>query len=200
MDASPRRLTILALRVVTLALIASCESQDARLAEYAQQATQQQALQNERMAQQTEAVTKQSAQIAAAAHDLVEQDAAARRELMQAHDKLHEQQHAERTVLDQQRQQLDQERRIAANAALRAPVVAQAVITGATVLAALLPLLVTVYALRRIPAQKPLNDLLDEHVIEGLINPRRCELDWKANPSVPGSRLIAGSHDQVAPD
>jgi cell division protein ZapA (FtsZ GTPase activity inhibitor) len=78
------------IRHVTLALIqtlmvmAGCESHDRRLADYAQRASEQQARQNERMAKQSETVTRQSQELVSAAHELVEQDAAARRELIQA--------------------------------------------------------------------------------------------------------------------
>src|SRR5437764_10542596 len=98
------------LMTLPLILMASCESEDRRLAEYAQRATDQQARQNERMAQQSEAIVKQSQEVTAAAHDLVEQDAAARRDLIQAQDKLQQQRHVERVSLDSQRQQLDAER------------------------------------------------------------------------------------------
>src|SRR4051812_43723003 len=54
--------------MLTMMLIASCESQDRRLAEYAQRATEQQARQNERMAQQSEAVARQSQEVSAASH------------------------------------------------------------------------------------------------------------------------------------
>lgn len=87
----------------------------------------------------------------ATAREFVEQDAAARRELIQAQDKLQQQGHLELVSLDGQRQQFDAERKAAANAAVCDPVIARAIISGGSILAALLPLLVTLYALRRLP-------------------------------------------------
>src|SRR5687768_16923662 len=101
----PIRLLAL-LKILTLIAITSCESQDRRLAEYAQRATDQQARQNKQIADQAQAVARQSEVLASAAHDLVVQDAAARRELIQAHDKLQSQNQVERTMLDRQREQV----------------------------------------------------------------------------------------------
>ena len=66
--------------VTILTLIAGCESRDQRLVEYATRASAQQARQNEHLAEQSRSVTRQGEQLASATHDLVEQDAAARRE------------------------------------------------------------------------------------------------------------------------
>jgi hypothetical protein len=182
-----------ALGTMTLILIASCESQDRRLADYAQRATEQQARQNERMAQQAEILAKQSQEVTAAAHDLVEQDAAARRELIQAQDTLHQQIHVERVSLDTQRQLLDSERKAAANAAVRDPVVAQALIAGLLIVAALLPLLVTVYALRRLPETRPTDELLENALLENFIT-SEAALDFRHPP--PTARSLFGPTDQ----
>jgi len=148
-------------------MMTGCDSSDERLARYAQQATEQQARQNERMAQQSEAVARQSQELASAAHQLVEQDATARRELLDAHDKLQAHQQSERSTLNRQREELDAERKEFAQASIRDPVIARAMITTALALAALLPLLVTVYALRRLPEQS----LSDELLADALLNP-----------------------------
>src|SRR4051794_13559767 len=157
------------LTMVAVIVLASCESQDRRLAEFAQRATEQQARQNERMTQQSEAIAKQSQEVTETAHDLVEQDAAARRDLIQAQDKLQQQNHAERASIDDQRRQLDVERKVATQAAARDPVIAQAIISGALALAALLPVLVTLYALWRLPEQRPMDELLEITLLEGVV-------------------------------
>jgi hypothetical protein len=156
--------------------IASCESQDPRLAEIVQRASEQQARQNERMAQQSEAVVKQSQEVAAAAHDLVEQDATARRELIEAHNRLQVQHQAERVDLDQQREEIHIERRASALAAVRDPVIARAVIAGGLFLAALLPLLVTLYALKQLPQQAAADELLTNVLFAPLTADQRSDM------------------------
>jgi hypothetical protein len=158
------------LRLILMVMaIAGCDSQDRRLAEYAQRATDQQARQNERMAQQAEAVARQGQEVAAAAHNLVEQDAAARRELIQAQDRLHQQNHVERSRLNHQREQVEAERKAASAAAVRDPVIAEAVVTAGLILATLLPLLVTIYAIRRLPERSPVDELLSDTLLQGLV-------------------------------
>jgi hypothetical protein len=157
--------------LVILAAIAvpGCESADRRLAEFAERATQQQAQQNERIAEQSETVASQSHEMATAAHKLVEQDAAARREMIEAHGQLQQQVFQERSSVDRQREQLEIERRTVLTAAVREPVIAQAIIAGALILSALLPLLVTAYAIRRLPDQSPADELLAD-TLEGLLS------------------------------
>jgi hypothetical protein len=134
-----------------LILMTGCSSRDERLAEYAERASAQQARQNETMARQSEQVAKQSAEVASAARELVNQDATARRDLLHAQEQLQQQHHEQQAGLDQQRQELHTEREAAVKAAQREPVIAQALIVVGVILAALLPLIVTAYALRRLP-------------------------------------------------
>jgi len=150
-------------------IMAGCESHNRRLADYAQRATEQQARQNERMAQQSETVTRQSQELVSAAHELVEQDAAARRELIQAQENLQQKIHEERTGVDRQREQLEAERKSAARAAIREPLIAQAVFTIGMIVAALLPLIVTALAIWRLPDQTPADELLSHELFEGLV-------------------------------
>lgn len=157
-------------KMLIMLLVSGCESTDRRLADMAQQATAQQTRQNDRMAQQSEAIVKQSQEVAAAANQLVAQDAAARRELWQAHAQLQQQHQTERSSLDRQREQLEGERKAAAQAAIRDPVVAQAIVSAGLFLAALLPLLVALYAIQRLPEQRPTSEWLDQDLLEGLID------------------------------
>jgi hypothetical protein len=171
----------------------SCESPDQRHLELVQRLAEQEARQSERFVQQAQTVVQQSQEVTAAAHDLVEQDAAARRELIQAQDKLHQQHHSERIALNEQRQKLDAERKAAAQAAVRDPVIANAIITCGLVMAALLPLLVTLYALMRLPEQRPMDELLVDPLIEELVvgGPTRLPPAPEAPslPQVGGTRL-----------
>jgi hypothetical protein len=162
-----RRIAILP--SLAMLLLASCESPDERLAAYAQRASDEQARQNHRMAQQSEATTRQNQELIAAAHKLVEQDAAARRELIQAQDSFRRESYDDRKELDRQRAALEADRSAAAKAAVRAPVIAQALISGGLVLAALLPLLVTAYALKRLPEQQVGHELFGGAMLELLV-------------------------------
>src|SRR4051794_3725876 len=78
----------------------SCESTDHRLAEFAQRTNEQQVRQNERLAELATVMVQQSHEVTRPAHDLVEEDAAARRELLEAHQRFQQQTHAERAGLD----------------------------------------------------------------------------------------------------
>jgi hypothetical protein len=153
--------------------IASCESGDQRLAEYARQSVEQQARQNETMARQSEQVVEHSAELAKTAQSLVEQDASARREMIESHARLQSELHGERRRLDSQRQQLHDERKAATAAMIREPVISQAIITTGLILAALVPLLVTAYALRRLPNPGPSDQLLAETLIESFESDHR---------------------------
>ena len=156
------------LLAVSLILAIGCESRDERLAEYAKQAMDQQARQNEQMAQQSQAVARQSQELASASKQLVEQDAIARRELLQSHERLEGGLDEQRSTLDHQRQDSQTERQAVAAAAIREPVIAQAIVVVGLILAALLPLLVTAYAIRRLPDPGPSDTLLAETLIENL--------------------------------
>jgi hypothetical protein len=162
------RVTLATVLTGMLIPITGCESRDERLASYAQQAIDQQARQNEEMARQSQQVALQSGELAKAAHHLVEQDAAARRELIEAQSNLQTQLHDERTRIDVQRQELHAQRQAAAGAAIRAPVIAHAIVVTGLILATLLPLILTAYALRRLPDPGPSESLLAETVIESL--------------------------------
>jgi len=158
-----RRMTLIRglLLVTTVILMSGCESRDEQLADYAQQATQQQARQNEAMA-------KQSQELASAAHELVEQDATARREMIQAHERVQDQLQEQQAGLDQQRQVLHVERKEAAQAAVRDPIIAEALIVTGLILATLLPLIVTAYALHRLPDHSPTEALLANALLDEL--------------------------------
>jgi hypothetical protein len=154
--------------IVILVLATGCESRDQRLADFAGQALDQQARQNEEMARQSEQVAQQSNELAKAAHSLVEQDAQARRELIQAQTDLQSQFHEERTGLDAQRQELHAEQKAVAASAIREPMIAQAILVVGLLLATLLPLLVTAYAIRRLPDPGPSDTFVAEALIESL--------------------------------
>ena len=85
----------LAMLTMTLLLAAGCaDSGDERFRQLAQQALYEQSEQNKRLAEQ-------SSQIAEASRRLVEGDAAARKDLLEAQKQLTSELHAERANLDQ---------------------------------------------------------------------------------------------------
>jgi hypothetical protein len=156
------------LPIVMLILTSGCESQDQRLVDYAQEATERQAEQNRAIANQSEKVTEQGQQLAETAQKLVEQDAIARRELIQAHDRSQQHLDEQQASVDQQRAALHAERQAVAKAALREPVIARALIVTGLILATLLPLIVTAYALYRLPDSNPQEALLSSALLDEL--------------------------------
>jgi hypothetical protein len=175
-------------------LLIGCSSENERLAEFAQQATEQQARQNEEMARQSRQVAEQGHELAKTAQSLVEQDAAARREMIQAHSELQSDLQEERTKLDTQRQELHVERQEVAKASIRDPVIAQAILATGLVLAALLPLVVTAYALRRLPDPEPTGTFLADTLIENLDGELRLGSSCSVPelPPGPGAPLLGG--------
>jgi len=187
--------------LLTLAAIGmlGCETADHRLVEYAQRATEQQVRQNERIAQQSETVAHQSLELASATHQLVEQDAAARRELIRAQNQLQQQNQVERSALNRQREKLAAEEKTALAAATRDPVIAQAIITAGLFLASLLPLLVTVYALRRLPVQAPLDEVLTESLLDQLVAGQLSLLGTGLEPPLLPGQTALQSDDSDQP-
>ena len=144
---------------------ARCNSSERRLAELAEQSRAQAVRHNEQLVQQAQVVAETSRTLVSASQELVEQDAAARRELLQAQGNWAEQQQLERKAIAAEQRALQDERRAAAVAAVRDPVVAQAVISGCLALTALLPLLVALYALARMPTRELSDDLENEPLL-----------------------------------
>ena len=132
------RMTLLA----ALALAATgCSSEsDARLAWLAEQSVEAQARQNEEMA-------RQSRQVAEASQALVEADAQARREMIEAQASLHKDLHEERTGLDERRDELEQDRRDVARHSRTDPLIANAIMAVGVLLACIAPLALAGYVL-----------------------------------------------------
>jgi hypothetical protein len=164
------RLNVVLTPLLTTILAIGCSFSDERLAEYSERANDLQARQNEVTARQAESISQQSKQIAETAHELVEQDAAARRELVQAHEQARAELHRERVSLDDQRQTLEVERRGLAAARQRDPIIAESIGAAAVMLAALLPLLLAAYALRQLGSgstEEAVQEVLIRELVEG---------------------------------
>lgn len=115
-----------------LAGILGCSRDDESLTELAQESMRQQARQNE--------------EIAKASRELVEADAQARRELIIAQQGLQDQQaeiHAQHSALESERKEIARQRS-------RDPIVAAAIVTLGTLLAAVAPLVLAWFVLRAV--------------------------------------------------
>ncbi|MDA9859190.1 hypothetical protein N9D23_13805 [Rubripirellula sp.] len=150
-----RSVTIL-VAVLFLATIAGCgRSPDERLAEFAQQSMAEQRKQNDRIADQSQAVVEESHQLAEAAKELVERDAEARRELIAAQQELTTQLNEQQSTIYTGHDQLEQDRREIAEQRHRDPIVAAVIQNFGLVIACLLPLIVAVYVIRQMQSQGP---------------------------------------------
>ena len=142
--------------VLIPAVIAGCSRPlDERLAEMAQQTVAEQVRQNERMADQSQAVVEESHQLAEAAKELVERDAEARRELIAAQTELTSQLNEQQSAIYTGHDQLEQDRREIAEQRHRDPIVAAVIQNFGLVIACLLPLLVAVFVIRQMQTQEP---------------------------------------------
>ena len=142
--------------VLLLANIAGCgRSPDERLADFAQQTMTEQIKQNDRMADQSQAVVEESHQLAEAAKELVEHDAEARRELIAAQTELTSQLNSQQATIYAGHHRLEQDRRLIADQRHRDPIVAAVIQNFGLVIACLLPLLVSVFVIRQMQSQEP---------------------------------------------
>ena len=116
-----------------------------------------------RQAAQQEAVVRQSQDLSKASQQLVESDAQARRDLAKWQAEVQSQIESERQAVDQERDSLEGERREIARQRHRDPLIAAALIQAATLLVAVLPIVLILFLLRAAqnePADVPLAELL----------------------------------------
>ncbi len=128
---------------------------DERLAEMAQQTMAEQIRQNQRMADQSEAIVAESHQLAEAAKDLVQRDADARRELIAAQQDLTTQLNEQQSAIYTGHDQLEQDRREIAQQRNRDPIVAAVIQNFGLVIACLLPLVIALFVIRQMQSQEP---------------------------------------------
>jgi small-conductance mechanosensitive channel len=142
--------------VLLLATIGGCgRSADERLADFAQQTMSEQIKQNDRMADQSQAVVEESHQLAETAKELVEHDAEARRELIAAQQELTSQLNRQQSAIQTGHQQLEQDRREIAEQRHREPIIAAMIQNIGLTLACLLPLVVAVFVILQMQSQEP---------------------------------------------
>ncbi|WP_146406071.1 hypothetical protein [Allorhodopirellula heiligendammensis] len=150
------------LRRVTMCLVplilsvAGCsDSSDERLAAFAQQSMTEQRKQNERLADQSQAVVAESHQLAEAAKELVKSDAEARRELIAAQAEITSQLNEQQSVIYSGHDQLEQDRRDIASQRHRDPIIATVIQNLGLTIACVLPLVVAVFVIRQMQSQEP---------------------------------------------
>jgi len=142
--------------VLLLATIGGCgRSPDERLADFAQQTMTEQIKQNDRMADQSQAVVEESHQLAETAKELVEHDAEARRELIAAQQELTSQLNGQQSAIYTGHEQLEQDRREIAEQRHRDPIIAAVIQDFGLFIACLLPLVVAVFVIRQMQSQEP---------------------------------------------
>jgi len=163
----PRQRTIfLALLVMTAGCSDAPDYRDLRLAEFAQQTMMEQRIQNERMADQSEAVIQESSQLAETAKKLVEYDAQTRREMIAAQTELTSQLNQQQSVVYAGRDQLERERQQIAEKRHRDPVIAAAIENAGLAIACLLPLIVCLYVIKQMQTQEPDHAAVAELLIQ----------------------------------
>ena len=154
------------LALLLLATIGGCgRSPDERLADFAERTMSEQIKQNDRMADQSQAVVEESHQLAETAKELVEHDAEARRELIAAQQELTSQLNGQQTVIHAGHQQLEQDRCEIAEQRHRDPIIAAVIQDFGLFIACLLPLVVAVFVIRQIQSQEPDHAAVDELLI-----------------------------------
>jgi hypothetical protein len=150
------RSVVMCLALLMLGVVGGCgRSADERLADFAQQTMTEQIKQNDRMADQSQAVVEESHQLAETAKELVEHDAEARRELIAAQQELTSQLNGQQSAIYTGHEQLEHDRREIAEQRHRDPIIAAVIQNIGLTLACLLPLLVAMFVFWQIQSQEP---------------------------------------------
>jgi hypothetical protein len=150
------RRVAMCLALLLLATIGGCgRSPDERLADFAERTMSEQIKQNDRMADQSQAVVEESHQLAETAKELVEHDAEARRELIAAQQELTSQLNGQQSAIYTGHEQLEQDRREIAEQRHRDPIIAAVIQDFGLFIACLLPLVVAVFVIRQMQSQEP---------------------------------------------
>ena len=186
---SPRhRVLTLALLVMTAGCGDSPDYRDQRLAEFAQQTMTEQRKQNDRIADQSEAVVKESSQLAETAKLMVEHDAQTRRELIAAQTELTSQLNQQQAVVYAGHDQLELERQQIAEKRHRDPVIAMAIENAGLAMACLLPLVICFFVIRQMQTQEPDHAAVAELLIQEFSGDQPRLVPW------PSWRPVALEH------
>ena len=152
----PRSVVMFLALPMMLGAVGGCgRSPDQRLADFAQQTMSEQRKQNDRIADQSQAVVAESHQLAETAKELVKSDAEARRELIAAQTEMTSQLNEQQSAIHTGHEQLEQDRCEIAEQRHRDPIVAAVIQDFGLAIACLLPLLVAVLVIRQMHSQEP---------------------------------------------
>ena len=150
------RRVAMCLALLMLGVVGGCgSSPDERLADFAERTMSEQIKQNDRMADQSQAVVAESHQLAETAKELVEHDAEARRELIAAQQELTSQLNGQQSAIYTGHEQLEHDRREIAEQRHRDPIIAAVIQDFGLFIACLLPLVVAVFVIRQMQSQEP---------------------------------------------
>lgn len=149
------RCVVMYLALISLGVVGCGKAPDERLAEFAQQSMAEQRKQNDRIADQSQAVVEESHQLAETAKLLVERDAEARRDLINAQAELTTQLNEQQSAIYTGHEQLEQDRRQIAAQRHREPIIAAVIQNFGLIVASLLPLVVAVFVIRQMQSQEP---------------------------------------------
>jgi hypothetical protein len=150
------RRVAMCLALLMLGVVGGCgSSPDELLADFAERTMSEQIKQNDRMADQSQAVVEESHQLAETAKELVEHDAEARRELIAAQQELTSQLNGQQSAIYTGHEQLEHDRREIAEQRHRDPIIAAVIQDFGLFIACLLPLVVAVFVIRQIQSQEP---------------------------------------------
>jgi cell division protein FtsW (lipid II flippase) len=152
---TPPQCVVMCLALLILGVAGCGSAPDERLAQFAQQSMAEQRQQNNRLADQSQAVVAESHQLAEAAKQLVTRDAQARRELIAAQTQMTSQLNQQQSAIYTGRERLEQDRREIAEQRHRDPIIAALIQNFGLAIACLLPLLVAVLVIRQMQSQEP---------------------------------------------
>ena len=181
--------------LLTLLMTGGCsespDMRDQRLVDYARDSMTEQRKQNDRIAGQAKAIVEESSQLATAAKEMVQSDAAARRELIAAQTELNSQLNDQRATVDAGHDQLEMERLQIAQQRFRDPVIAAAIHNTGLIIACLLPLVVCIFVIRQMKTQEPDHAAVAELLVSEMTSIRPILL-----PS-PSRRSVGIDHDDA---
>jgi hypothetical protein len=175
--------TPLMLLIAGLAITMLGCSEDQRLAEMAQDATERQAEQNQEMARLNQDIAENNRcliqadaesrkEVLQVQRELIGRDEQGRRELNALQRDTQAGIRQERSSLDRQHEELDDERKEIAQQRNRDPIVAAAVTSLGVVLACLAPIVLAVYLLRTVNRQEPTDAELAELLVQEIASDR----------------------------
>ena len=158
--------------ILTILVIAGCNDtptqKDKRLEEFARHSMAEQSRQNEVVANQATAVVQSSHEIANSANNLVQQDARARHEMIQAYRDLAGDLNRQQTAMDEARNEIEKDRRELARLRHRDPILVASIQSFGLLLASMLPLGMAAFVIYQMNHHEPEHAAVAELLIHDL--------------------------------